>query len=279
MALSDLDNKGFCVVKHLFSEDELNVLRKDYNIVNESTDPSDKLSPHFVDAVILPAGRKVDVRGVLEKVLTPLIGQINEQSIVKVNHVIPAPVYFSISNGIDLKWHQDHESYYQAKDHINYLNIYVPIYKPDPKLTGLSVINIEKLIKHDPSLSFLKGYGATTFFVENGKTIISDDNTDAKITLDYSIDDLADSPELEAGDALILRGDCIHKTQDTLTPRVSLSIRCVNLESKVKKSNFEATSDFKKLLFKNSADKIAGVLEKFKDTDEITLGELFGVKK
>ena len=48
------------------------------------------------------------------------------------------------------------------------------------------------------------------------------------LELPINFDDIKYSPNLIAGDMLIIRGDVIHKTNDMLTERVALSLRCVN---------------------------------------------------
>ena len=39
--------------------------------------------------------------------------------------------YFSTEKGINFGWHQDHESYFVNQTHRHYLNIYMPIKKPE----------------------------------------------------------------------------------------------------------------------------------------------------
>ena len=59
------------------------------------------------------------------------------------------------------------------------------------------------------------------------------DDTGGAHLVDKEFDRLAQTLELDPGDLLLLRGDMIHRTQDTETDRVSLSFRAGNAETAV----------------------------------------------
>jgi len=262
---NDLLHKGFCVVENLVDNSLLELLNNDFNLIKNFP-----VSKHYP---VLPVGKKLPVTDLLNKVIDPLSESIKNNTGISTN-VHPTPVYFSIKHGVNFDWHQDHESFYQTGDHSNYLNIYIPIYKTDPALSNVCVINFEKLLDLDPSLAFLKGYGATRFSCKDNKTIIKDDNTDKETVLNFNINQIADCPNLKVGDALIMRGDCIHRTQDTLTDRVSISIRRMDCNTIINKSNFDINSQVKEFIFKNSEDYYQKLISKFSNNDEIKLGDL-----
>jgi hypothetical protein len=55
--------------------------------------------------------------------------------------------------------------------------------------------------------------------------------------LSCDFDEIGDTPQLEAGDLLLLRGDVFHKTQDTDTDRIAISFRMVNSKTIVRRSS------------------------------------------
>lgn len=268
MVLSDLKTSGYCVVENLFSEEQLDKIRQDFELIKEFP-----VNPGYP---VLPVGKCVPLTEIIASVIEPLCASIREASSI-VTNFNPTPVYFSIKHGVDFDWHQDHESYFQSRDHADYLNIYVAINKPDPALSNVKVINFNKLFEMAPHLSFLKYYGATRFVCRDGKTILTDDNTDKEHILDFDINSIADCPNLKAGDALIMSGDCIHSTQDTLTDRVAMSIRRMNTETIVNRSNFDFTSKAKEFVFTNNIDSYNKLMIKFNNRDTIKLGELHDV--
>jgi hypothetical protein len=268
MELSDLNSKGFCVIKSLFNPDQINIIRQDFELIKD----------HDVnkDYPVLPVGKRIPLTEIIETVVAPVSKTISND-IGLITDFSPTPVYFSIKHGVNFNWHQDHESYFYFNDHLNYLNIYVPIYKENKELSNVCVIDFQKLINKDPRMSFLKGYGATSFSVLNGETILQDDNTNTKHYLNFDINEIADCPQLDVGDALIMRGDCIHRTQDTLTPRVAMSIRRMNSASVVKRSNFDITCPAKDVVYNGNKQHYQKILDKFGNAEQKLLGELLDV--
>jgi hypothetical protein len=82
-----------------------------------------------------------------------------------------------------------------------------------------------------------------------------------------------DQPNLAIGDALIMRGDCIHRTQDTLTNRTAISIRRVHTKTIVTKSQHLNLNGIKQLFRKNNP-LISDTLDQlFAIKDTWTIGE------
>ena len=57
--------------------------------------------------------------------------------------------------------------------------------------------------------------------------------------LPVHFDEIAQTPHLREGDALLFRMDLFHQTQDTETERVALSLRMVDNELPCTRANFE----------------------------------------
>ena len=90
------------------------------------------------------------------------------------------------------------------------------------------------------------------------------------------IESISVTPDLIPGDLLLIRGDVIHKTQDTLTHRVSVSFRVTNGNALINKNLLITGCERKQRYIKGSPElynSILGVFEKL-GKDEITANEL-----
>jgi hypothetical protein len=265
----NLLDKSFCVVENFLSTNDLEIIRQDFELIKTS----DFLNPSFN---ILPVGKKISISSTLSKI--DLLATDIQTSVGIATNFTSTPIYFSIEHGVNFGYHQDHESWFLYGDHTNYLNIWVPIIKPDTTLTNVVVLDLDKLIQDHSELAFLKNYGATSF--ESGATsYIFDDNTGAKIELAFDLDEYAECPLMKEGDALIMRGYCIHKTQDTLTNRVAISARRQLSTSTVHKSHFDITSPNKKQIIEKNPVMYKKIMEKFNNQDTCTIGDLLSALK
>ncbi len=147
-------------------------------------------------------------------------------------------VYFFTHREQSFGWHQDRDSYYTYQNHYNYLNFYIPIIKPDINQSNLSLIPFDRLQAKTPDFyNRMLGKGASLLGVCANKTYYEDENMGGtSCVLDYPLDELAETPALDVGTLLILRGNVIHRTQDTNTLRVALSVRFANSCHKISKS-------------------------------------------
>jgi hypothetical protein len=201
----------------------------------------------------------------LKPAITRLLETLRRDSEIDVNF-IGGGAFFATRNGINFGWHQDHESYFMGQTHRNYLNLYIPVIKPDPARSNLSVIPIDHFRAREPALwSKLEWGGATSAVYREDKTHISDDcRGGLHGSLDFNIQEMAETPQLAAGDALLLRGDMFHRTQDAETHRVALSIRMLNDTHEVTRAHFNQTCQTKNAFMarnRNIYDRIRNVFE------------------
>lgn len=243
MILSDLTTKGFCVIKNFLNHDIINLIRSDFELV--------KGFAVNKDYPVLPAGKFVPVIDAINDIVNPISKSILTTTGLITNFT-PTPIYFSTAHGVNFGWHQDRESYF-LESHHDYLNIYVPIYKEKLELSNVCVVDFQKLVDIDPRTANLKRAGGTRFVVEDNKTNIHYDNSNSGYQIDFDINDIAECPYLGVGDALIMRGDAIHRTQDNFTERVSISIRRLDAAT-ITRSDNGSTSDSYKFLVINTAD-------------------------
>src|SRR5688572_23784650 len=150
----DLQRRGFVVARGFLSPAELESFRADfygrpvaqnrnYQLTDMSNDASARMRRRVADLLEV-------VRATTDlKVDLPTGGQ-----------------YFATGpkRGIYFPWHQDHESFFETQNHYDYLNFYIPIVKPRPDKSNLSVIPFDVLATTSPRTfrRMVRG-GATRF--------------------------------------------------------------------------------------------------------------------
>jgi hypothetical protein len=91
-----------------------------------------------------------------------------------------------------------------------------------------AIFNLREQIKGlDTDINYFKGFGARRLMSENNRTYALDDNNGGHRTnFSFDLTELSVSPAISVGDVLVMRGDTIHRSQDTNTHRIAISIRC-----------------------------------------------------
>jgi hypothetical protein len=222
----DLEKRGYVVVRDFLPTDVIARLREDYSQQGRDvTIPYLKNgSPEMAELT------KPRVDAVLE--------QVRSQTALKVD--LPAGVhYFATgkSTGMTFPWHQDHESWFVMQNHYDYLNFYIPIIKPEVQKSNLRIVPFDVLEQNAPNAyRMLVWGGASRVRSLAGRWFVMSDATGAVRMLPSSIEAFAVTPELAAGDLLLMRGDVLHRTQDTETERVAFSVRISSAETVVRRS-------------------------------------------
>jgi hypothetical protein len=264
--ITELETKGFTVIKNFLSNHEIEFLINDYsNQTNNNNNYNAPLSSPAAGSHIAPK-------------INNILQLINQQTTLRPDFLIPTGVFLN-TQFIDFNWHQDHESFYLWQHHYDSINFYMPLIKPDRNQTGLSVLPMDALVNVIPnSIDYIVGKGAKTFKILNNMTKIIDDVTGTETFWNFNINDLAVHPELSTGDLLMLRGDVIHKTQDLNTKRLAISLRCFNSQSVISKEQLiHLESDKKKKFIKNNPLPYKLQLSLFDElnTDTVTAEQLF----
>jgi hypothetical protein len=264
---SDLKSKGFVHVRNFLTDVEIDWLREDYSIQSRKPRVNGNYDvPAISQTITWRLERKMREVGDL---VSAAAGVIADMSV--------SGNYFAIERGVDFRWHQDHESYFMFQQHFDYLNFYIPILKPDPQRTNLCLIPFDNIRARLPEYyDLLVGSGAKEFHCEDSRTTVRDDENNVQYALPMDIDELKVVPELVAGDLLLLRGDVIHRTQDTDTPRVAASFRRTRSTALVKQSRLLSDSPAKKRMMENNAALYEGLLACFQavGSTEMTAKEL-----
>jgi hypothetical protein len=204
-----------------------------------------------------------------------IIQQIQSSTNIQVNILSPGSGVFD-NNLITFSWHQDHEPYYMFQDLYNSLNFWIPVIKPDSKLSGLSLIPFDKLLKEIPDVikTRILGKGATRFIPNQNSTIMNDDESGQSNVLSVNIESMMESPELFVGDLLILRGDVIHKTQDNLTYRVSIGSRAYNKNNVINKEQFFTRCVKKQTMIDNNSENFLKIESKLHTVDQLLISDV-----
>lgn len=222
---TDLNTTGYVVVRGFLGPDELDYLVRDYDTA--PVEPMDSYPMRRVRRAALDHFRPR---------LDAVAAEITATAGVTANELEGAG-YFATANGL-FPWHQDVDSYLPFQDHLNYLNFYMPIIKPDPTKSNVCLVPMNRLAEVSPEAhTLVRGNGGIMCTRKAGRTEMNDMNSDGKKPLfDFDIEKIADTPHLSAGDLLLWRGDLLHRTQDSHTQRVSASFRYYNAKKAVSRA-------------------------------------------
>jgi hypothetical protein len=263
-----LETRGFVLIPSFLSEAEVNQCREDF-----SQQPVAGTRRYAIS----PASQKANER-VKERV-QEVLALVTSKTNLRPNHPTGA-VYFATGRGIQFAWHQDHESFFTVQNHYDYLNFYIPILKPRRDKSNLSIIPFDVLEQESPDTfrKVVRG-GASRFPLIDNKTKVILDDTASVHFMGSDISRLAHTPMLDGGDLLLLRGDVIHRTQDTETERVALSFRAENAETLVRRSRLVRGSMHKARVMVSNAAEYERMFRAFDKARKNAVGrlELLGI--
>ena len=263
----DLETKGFVVIKNFLSNNALETLRQDYQKQKDLLNANGAENKNY--AII---GSTHD----FQRWINPIVNTISQNTNLLINYVMPGATYFD-NQLINFLWHQDHECYYRWQDMYNAINCWIPIIKPNCDQSGISIIPHDKWINKCPEIfaDHILGKGAKHFVsLDNGTTDMYDDDLGGHINLPFDINELAITPTVNAGDALILRQDIIHQTQDNINNRVAVSIRCRNINGILTKSKLLNSCTRKNEMIKNNRQWYDQFIEKFEDAEQLIVKDV-----
>jgi hypothetical protein len=163
------------------------------------------------------------------------------------------------------------------QNHRDYLNIWVPIIKPELDKSNLSIIPFDAIKARSASLhDRLAGGGATDFVTHKGRHWLVDNMNGRRFDIGFDLGELSVTPQLAAGDALIFRGDIVHRTQDVLTQRVAASFRIMRSASPVSRKRFVRGSWRKYRMMVQAPQMYATILDCFEEarSEELTVHHL-----
>ena len=250
----DLETRGFLVIPKFIDNETIAQIKNHYI-------QASNLKLRNNNYAIIAS----DQQAISSEYLDPILKTISQTTNIKVNRIMSGTTYFDNQN-INFEWHQDHEPYYMWQDSYNAINCWIPVIKPSAHQSGISIIPHDKLQNAIPDI-FEKNIvkqGAKVLIKQlDGTSIIRDDHTGEIKKLSVDLSELAESPNLAEGDMIILRQDIFHKTQDTDTKRVAISIRCVNKDTVLIKNHFLTRCEKKETMIKNNSKSYDLLIQKF----------------
>jgi len=258
-----LESKGFVVIPDFLSQEIL------WQLVDTSKNRHCSSNNNYSIGLF-------SVIDELKETISSTLTNISQTTDIHVDLIPSNGVYFD-NQKINFNWHQDHETYFKWQNCYNSLNFWMPIIKPISDKSGVEVIPFDILSQRFPNLTKEKfiGQGAKRIWTKNNNTLIVDDERGINYTLPISLDDLMVTPTLKSGDLLLMRGDCIHRTQDTDTDRLGISILCANGNHWISKEKFYSGSDHKRAMINKNKNGFKNIISKFENQDTIQIKDVF----
>ena len=237
-AWDELDRRGFLVVPGFLDEESRQLLAADF--------------ARGAPPTAYPYGFKLIGRAILAHVwprISALLAELRAAGRHATDVLSPLAQSHYITTGLverTLVWHQDVDlDYTLTGDHVGSLNFWIPVLKPERERSNLCLVPFDELARRCPGeTAALVGSGARRFFVEEGRTRVvrlDDDGPRDERTLAVSLEELAVTPALDAGDLLLVRGDVIHRTQDDATERLAASIRATASHKLARRDRWHGT--------------------------------------
>lgn len=280
------------------------LLKKSYFTAEECAEMTQMFESMMVSEKLVNYPQKIlgfaDIKNesIKQKVLD-MIQSINQNYGLKVNAAPDLASFIftdpssSYGNGTKAfeAWHQDHDSHFLHGNHFNNLNIYVAVYKEDPADANLGVVPFDALRKKNLAAYVQALGGGATHWLEphaprvamsgvkvdpETKMIVLDDSSGKATQYDFFMDDIETTHHLDAGDALIMRGDLIHCRQPFRTKRIALSFRVTSDCTAVSSSHFLNMCPKKSCLMLSNPKPYANMwaFMKAKSKDCMTWGEI-----
>ncbi len=271
-SLTDLETRGFVHIRGFLSPAEVQSLHDDHarTTLDANGNFNSKSPSAEVMAALLP--RFDDV-----------LRQVNSTTSVRADvYVTDTSVYFAVGSavGVNFPWHQDHESFYIVQNHFDYLNFYMPIVKPDPAKSNVSIVPFDVLKREAPKAhDFLVGNGAGHFVPVAGRWLATNDERGGVRVINADLEALAVTPELNVGDLLLMRGDIVHRTQDADTARVALSWRAAAGSTVVRRDRLAAGGVRKAQMMRRHTEPYQKMFDAFERAhkDAMSLTELLDI--
>ena len=223
----ELETRGFVHIPGFLSPEELAAIRADY--ADQPVDPANR-------NYLLSAATERGVGPIRHRV-EDVLAAVRGHTALAADHILGG-TYFATKRGIAFNWHQDHESYFEYQNHIDYLNFYIAVFKPVKNKSNLCVLPFDEIERRTPeTYRRIRGSGAASTYDLGGRQLVLQDQESTTHLADVDLETLAATPQLEAGDLLLMRGDIFHRTEDNDTDRVALSIRATCTQTMIRRAH------------------------------------------
>jgi hypothetical protein len=235
--LADLQTRGFVVLHSFFQADEITQVREACDFRRRT-----KLRRHV--SAVAPSSAIEPLR----RKIAELLPKIRKATNICTDTVFSEGVFLATEYA-KIDWHTDFESFFLLQDHYHFLNFWLPVLKPHAERSGLSLVPMDRLADAAPAVHrAVLGRGAAR--IKDGRLHYEADDG-LRTIFCPDLGRLAESPDVLPGDMIVARCDVLHRTQDTDTARIALSIRALASELTLDRS----------VMLRGSPNKHARMLE------------------
>lgn len=261
----DLETKGYCVLPSFLTENEIQFVLNDFNNAVIWSNKNYKIKKPSLDCV----------RSVYSKI-SVLAKEIASSTDLNIN-MITDEYAFVDNQAINFKWHQEHEPFFTFQQLSNYAIFYMPIVKLQPNISGIDIIPFDELKNHVPEyVDLLKSNGARGFIASGDNTTVREDSLDNLFEIPVNFENIKVTPDIMPGDLVILRGNVIHRTQDSSTARVAFTVKFTDGEHLINKSTLLSGGLTKQRMVNNNKSLYDRILLSMTDKDYVTAREVCG---
>jgi ectoine hydroxylase-related dioxygenase (phytanoyl-CoA dioxygenase family) len=231
--ITDLDKNGYFIIRNFLSDDEIQHYITFFE--KKNSEYVTKYSKNYKEVDIISNVITASVRGKFES----LMDELNTVTGRNINMLSPVIDLLKTDN-VNLPWHQEHEGYYMYQNPKNHLRIWVPLIKNNPESDGIEMVNHEDLrtTANDFFVNHVVDTGARFFKIEDNKTTVYDRENDVTTTVDINLDNYAINTMTMPGDAVVFRGDCVHRTQPNSSNRMAIGFKLCDDTQVIRRDKF-----------------------------------------
>jgi hypothetical protein len=208
--------RGFSVLRNFFGGAEATLLRADFS---DAAELAARLSGGN------QLGTTYGVRHVGQAALaalTPKLLELGELLGLKADLLVAAFYWDTLAANFSI-YHQDLDPYWLFQDPLQYINVYVPFIKPISTKSNIELFSCDSI--EEKLVGVVGAARGPHELVLKETTTVRDLSTGDSAQHYIDLRGSTMCPHLAEGDALVLRGDTLHRTQDVETRRVAASFR------------------------------------------------------
>ena len=237
---SSLKERGFCVIPEFLSCDEIDFLAEEFDASPDYSLPAKTkhAARHLGDQPVTgqtgalrsnAMGRKETSQRIRPRMEAFAQGITGAKAALYQILYLQTPV-------INLTFHQDHDHFFLTEYNRTHLNYWIPLVKPSRTEAGLRLIPWDRLGEKSPRLfNLCRRSGANSLYsLRDGGTLYFSDWSGVHYHEEnLEIEEVMETPEVGAGDLLLLRVNTIHATQTTDDRRLAVSLRTCDPETPI----------------------------------------------
>ncbi len=264
-----LNRKGYLVIPNILSVEDLEQMRNDYAAIKHKFEFE---NPENKNYKLLPG----KIQDTVYQKLNVQLRNVSVFSNLKIDTFFSKAITYFDSEFLNFNWHIDHEMYYMYQHPNRILNFWVPLIKPEPTTSGLTILphDVFKRLSPDIFEERILNHGAKRFRVREGKTILYDDEIGDTVTIDFDFNEYSVTPSVMPGDLLILKGDVVHRSQEESVNRVAFSIRAIDEDVVITKEKFNSGCQYKKQMIENNVMCYSRFDDAYSKSDSLKIKDL-----